>query len=595
MIGRILAGRYEVIEAISASPVFENYVARDRYRGIDVCLRLLNLPFAREEPFVNALRDVVAETSVLDHPNVAKVYEFAEDGGRPFVVCELIKGSNLVDRIRRVAPFSPPVACELVIGICEGLDHAAQRDIAHGDLCSDHVLATLEGRVAVVDFGLWKCYSKSATASGVVLSRMAAYMAPEIIDDEFPKPASDIYAVGVILFELLTGMLPFSGQTPGAILAKQQNVPPRSPRSVNAAVPNVLDEITLKCLAKDPAQRYRSFTQLLGDLRATRDAIRFGKPLTWPIQQPVVPETASQTAAALPWATSGNAPATPEPAAVAAPVTKPARPPKARRVKKIREPADDDVPLWFRSIVILLAGMAAMFVIGWMVMNATKKREIQLPNLVGMTVAEARKRGESTGFRVEVTDEIYSEKFPQPETIIEMQPDARTPIREGAKIRVIKSLGSKRTDVPDLRGLSVEEAKTRLQAAGLVAGAVREVSSDEIEKGMVAQTEPKRGERVDRKTTVDILISGNDEPPPDASELPNTWTLRFEVRDSDEPVLVRVDMTDGSRKKRTVFEEVRSGGEYVELLEVEGVGDRATFRIYFDDYLFRTIRREGNR
>jgi hypothetical protein len=228
-------------------------------------------------------------------------------------------------------------------------------------------------------------------------------------------------------------------------------------------------------------------------------------------------------------------------------------------------------------------------------MNATKKREIQLPNLVGMTVNEARQRAASTGFRVDVTDEIYSEKFPQPDTIIEMRPDARTPIREGAVVRVIKSLGSKRTDVPDLRGLSVDEGKSRLQAAGLVVGAVREVSSDNIDKGMVAQTEPKRGERVDRNTTVDILISGNDEPTPSAAERPNTWTLRFEVRDNDEPVLVRVDMTDGSRKKRTILEEVRSGGEYVELLEIEGVGDKATFRIYFDDYLFRTIRREGNR
>jgi serine/threonine-protein kinase len=595
MIGKILAGRYEVLEAISASPVFENYVARDRYRGIDVCLRLLNLPFAKEEAFVSALKDVVAETSVLDHPNIAKVYEFVESDGRPMIVCELIKGSNLVDRIRRVAPFSPPVACELVIGICEGLDHAAQREIAHGDLCSDHVLATLEGRVAVVDFGLWRCYSKSATAAGVVLSRMAAYMAPEIIDDEFPKPTSDIYAVGVILFELLTGMLPFSGQTPGAILAKQQNVQPRGPRSVNAAVPNVLDEITVKCLAKEPAQRYQSFTQLLGDLRATRDAIRFGKPLTWPIQPSAGPETPA-AGSTLPWATSGTAPAVPEPTikAVAA-EAKPMKPPKARRVKKIREPADDDVPLWFRSIVYLLIGMSAMFVIGWMVMNATKKREIQLPNLVGMTVNEARQRAASTGFRVDVTDEIYSEKFPQPDTIIEMRPDARTPIREGAVVRVIKSLGSKRTDVPDLRGLSVDEGKSRLQAAGLVVGAVREVSSDNIDKGMVAQTEPKRGERVDRNTTVDILISGNDEPTPSAAERPNTWTLRFEVRDNDEPVLVRVDMTDGSRKKRTILEEVRSGGEYVELLEIEGVGDKATFRIYFDDYLFRTIRREGNR
>ncbi len=491
------------------------------------------------------------------------------------------------------------MACELAIGICEGLGHAADLEIAHGDLCADHVLATLEGRVAVLDFGLWKCYSKSPTAVGVVLSRMAAYMAPEIIDDEFPAVSSDVYAVGVILFELLTGRLPFTGQTPGAILAKQKTLPPPSPRSVNAAVPNVLDEITLKCLAKEPHLRYRNFNELIGDLRATRDAMRFGKQLAWPISpSPAVAAVSSdpqsRPAANLPWAASRTAL---EETAVVATASAPkpvAAPPKVRRVKVRRDASEEDVPLWFRGIVFLLIGMAVMFVVGWMVMNATKRREIQLPNLVGMTTSEARQRAAGTGFRLEVTDEIYSEKFPQPDTIIEMQPDARTPVREGATVRVIKSLGSKRTDVPDLRGLAVDEAKSRIEAAGLVVGEIREVDSANIEVGLVAQTEPARGERVDRKTTVDILISGKANEPPPAREKPNTWTLRLQVKESDEPVMVRVDMTDGSRDKRTVFEEVRSGGEYVELLEVEGVGQRATFRIYFDDYLHRTIRREGN-
>jgi serine/threonine-protein kinase len=596
MIGQVLAGRYEVTEVISASPIFENYVAKDRYKGGDVCLRVLNPPYSTETEFVAALGQVVAATSTLDHPNVAKVYGLESHEGRPFVVCELIKGSNLVERIRRVAPFSPPVACELAIGICEGLAHAAEHEVTHGDLCADHVLATLEGRVAVVDFGLWKCYSKSASAGGVVLSRMAAYMAPEIIDGEFPTTRSDVYAVGVILFELLTGRLPFSGQTPGAILAKHKTLPAPSPRSINAAVSNVLDEITLKCLSKEPGARYADFTALIADLRATRDAMRFGKQLTWPIVSEPLPvgESEARSPAKLPWESSGPAVTpTPRPQQVAdAVVQKPVI--RAKRVRPVRDRSEDDVPLWFRSIVYGLIGVSAMFVIGWMVMNATKRKEIQLPNLVGMTIAEARQRANRTGFQVLVDDEIYSEKFPQPDTIVQMQPDARTPIREGAIVRVVKSLGSKRTDVPDLRGASVEDAKERLLAAGLVIGDVREIASDEIDEGQVAGTEPARGERVDRKTTIDILVSGTPDNEKPARERPNTWTLRFQVKESDEPVLVRVDMTDGSRDKRTIFEEVRSGGEYVELLDVEGVGERATFRIYFDDYLNRTIRREGN-
>ena len=598
MIGSILGGRYEILEAISSSVIFENYSARDRYKGTDVCIRLVNLPYAKEEPFVAALKEVVDASAVMDHPNVARVFGTGDHEGRIFIVCELIKGSNLVERIRRVAPFSPPVACELAIGICEGLQHAADHEIVHGDLCSDHVLATLEGRVAVLDFGLWKCYGKSATASGVVLSRMAPYLAPEIIaKDEFPKTTSDVYAVGVILFELLTGRLPFSGQTPGAILAKHTTLPPPSPRSVNAAVPNVLDEITLKCLAKEPELRYQSFNDLIADLRATRDAVRFGKQLTWPIRHSPAVEAAAtaepKAGAKLPWENSGKvaeAPAT----AVAEPVSKPVAPPKAKRIKRVREPGDEDVPLWFRGIVFLLVGLAGAFVVGWMVMNATKKREIQLPNLVGMTVAEARQRADRTGFSITVTDEVYDEDYPQPDTIVEMQPDARTPIREGGLVRVVKSLGSKRTQVPDLRSQTVDEARSRLEAAGLVVGEVRETGSDTIEQGLVAATDPARGAKVDRNTTVDILVSGEEEREKPVRERPNHWTIRFQVKESDEPVMVKVVMTDGTRKRRTVFEEVRDGGDYVELLELEGVGQSARFRIYFDDRLDRTIVRDGN-
>lgn len=598
MIGKILGGRYELLEAISASAVFENYVARDRYKGSDVCIRVVNPPFSAEEAFVTALKEVVDASTALDHPNVARIYGTGDYEGRLFIICELIRGSNLVERIRRVAPFSPPVACELAIGICEGLQHASDHEIVHGDLCSDHVLATLEGRVAVLDFGLWKCYSKSATAGGVVLSRMAPYMAPEIIDGSFPTTRSDVYAVGVILFELLTGQLPFVGQTPGAILAKHTTLPPRSPRSVNAAVPTVLDEITLKCLAKEPENRYRSFNELIADLRATRDAMRFGKQLTWPINtSPAVAAVSSvegKPGTKLPWESSGTVPEKPGAVAVATPATKSAKPPKAKRVRPAREAADDDVPLWFRWIVIMLGGTAVVFVLGWMVLNATKRREIQLPNLVGMTVAEARERASKTGFIITVSDEIYSENFPKPDTVIEMQPDARTPIREGGTVRVIKSLGSKRTKVPDLRSQTVDEARSRLEAAGLVVGEIREIASDSIKEGMVAATSPARGQRVERKTTVDILISGAEEREPPAREKPNHWTIRFQVKESDEPVMVKVVMTDGSRKRRTVFEEAREGGDYVELYEIEGVGPSATFRIYFDDRLDRSLRRDGN-
>ncbi|MGI8922537.1 MAG: PASTA domain-containing protein [Fimbriimonadales bacterium] len=581
MIGDVISNRYEILEKLAGSAIFESYLARDRFRSMEICLRMVNHPFTDQTEFIRMLASVVERAELLDHPNIARVYGMGDHNGRQYFVCEALKGSNLVERIRRIAPFSPPVACEIGIGICEALEHAALRGLPHGDLCADHVLTNLEGRVAVIDFGLWESYSRSSTAGAMVLSRMAPYLAPEVIDGQLPSPSSDVYAVGVILFELVTARLPFSGETPGVILAKHTTEVPPSARSLNSAVPAYLDEIISKSLAKDRGARYPSATELLADLRAVKDGLRFGKQLSWPIgSEPVA-------------AAVTNAPP-------------PLRAPSAYSLPSARQKAkgrdknypEDDVPGWLKAVVYVLGGMAFALVIGWMILNVTKKKELELPNLVGLTVAEARERAKATGFNVAVEREEYNEKFPQPDTIISMDPAPKTHVREGGYVRVIRSLGSAHVDVPDLRGVPVDEAKRRLTAAGLrVAEKVDQQINSNFEIGTVVKSDPGRGERVDRKTTIELTVSGERKTPDRKVEeglVPNAFTLRFRVKDSNDFVAVRVEMTDAADERRVVFEEPRPGGDYVEIENIEGKGKDATFRIYFDDYLWRTRKLEGN-
>ncbi|MBA3725952.1 MAG: PASTA domain-containing protein, partial [Armatimonadetes bacterium] len=357
-------------------------------------------------------------------------------------------------------------------------------------------------------------------------------------------------------------------------------VPP-SARSFNSAVPTFLDEIIIKCLAKDRGARYPSATELLADLRAVKDALRFGKQLSWPIGFEPVP--ASVTTA-------------PPPVRAASADSSPSALEKAKRGE--RNYSEDDVPGWLKAIVYVLGGMAFALVIGWMILNVTKKKELELPNLVGLTVAEARQRAKATGFNVTVEREEYNEKFPQPDTIISMDPGPKTHVREGGYVRVIRSLGSTHVDVPDLRGVPVDEAKRRLTAAGLrVAEKVDQQVNSNFEIGTVVKSDPGRGERVDRKTTIELTVSGERQTPDRQEEVdlvPNTFTLRFRVKDSRDFVAVRVEMTDAADERRVVFEEPRPGGDYVEIENIEGKGKEATFRIYFDDYLWRTRKLEGN-
>ena len=262
---------------------------------------------------------------------------------------------------------------------------------------------------------------------------------------------------------------------------------------------------------------------------------------------------------------------------------KPKKPPKETR--------DDDVPAWLKAVVYLLSGAVAAFIVGWMVLNVTHKKKIEVPNFVGMTLTEARQKAKKMGFSLSVISEEYNEKFPQPDTIID------TTVQN---IGVGPS-GATQVDVPDVRGLMQDEARKRLEQNGLTIGQrVKEQLSTTLDEGMVIDTDPKRGERVDRNTSVELLVSSgrtrpsrkNREQNPE-DQTPNTWTIRFKVRDSNEDVQVRVEMTDATGEPQVIYEDSRPGGSYVEIPDIEGKGKMATFRIYFDNYLWRTMKREG--
>ncbi len=591
MIGTLIRGRYEITELLSSSPVFDNYAAVDRTRGAEVCIRVVRMPFATEPEFVKALEQVVHQTRTLDHPNIAHVYELDEHEGAPFVACELIRGASLAERIARVAPFSPSVAVEMAIGICEALEHARAQGLPHGDLCSDHVLTTLDGRVAVIDFGLWQSYGASKSAGGIVLSRMAPYLAPEIIEGELPTYATDVYAVGVILFELLTGRLPFPGPTAAAVLAKHVNSPVPVVKELNAAVPEVLSQIVMKALSKEPLTRYSHCGSLVSDLRKLLDALRFGKQLSWPLSGGGDAVTGPKTFGEQKQEQKLG------PAVHAATYKGEKKVAPRKQIKAIdREP--DDVPLWFRALVFMFAGMAILAVAFYIFTNLSHAKVHKAPNLVGLNLNEAKSTLQKLNLKLSIIGEKYSEQYPIPQTVLSMDPWAETPIKEGQYIRVVLSLGSRVVEVPDLRGLSVYEAKTRIEAAGLeMDPTVCQKSDDDIPEGLVLNTEPGPAERVERGTAITLTVSTGRRRPRDegvrAEELiPNTWSLSFKVAGSG-AVMVRVEMTDARNETEVIYEEEKQGGDEVVLNQIRGYGKEAIFRIYFNDYLDTTVRRKG--
>ncbi len=599
MVGELIRVRYEILEEVARTPLFHVFGARDRLRNVDVCVHLVNDPFATEPGFVEGLRKVVARCSSLEHPNIARVYEMDEHNGRPFFVTEWVKGSPLSVRIRRLAPMTPSTACEIGIGICEGLAYAASLGVVHGDLSSEHVLTTLDGRVALVNFGMYEAYAGSETAGGVVISRLAPYLAPEIITGGSPTECSDVYAVGVLLYELLTGTQPFSAPTPGAILAKHQVEEPALPRKINPAIPPALEMIVLRALAKSPSQRYPTAASLLSDLRKLLDALRFGKRLD-------VDFLESQEAGGEK-APEGKRPERRLGAVVhqQSYQNKPqvARPARSAPSRRSMESYEDDVPWWLKAVVYMLAGMAVFGVGMYVYFNLTKARKVEVPQLIGLPYAQARKAAQQLKLELINIGEELSEQYPQPKTVVWTDPAPGTPVREGSLIRVKLSAGSRMVEVPDVRGLGVAEARSRLEGVGLrVDPNLRWVRSREVGYGMVINTEPNARERVERGTVITLVVSSGREPaqgpPSDPSEMvANTWRLSFIVEGKEgeegKEVTVRVEMVDATRKKRVIYEGRRTVGEEVVLENIEGYGREAIFRIFIDNYLSRTIRQAG--
>ena len=285
MIGPTLAVKYEIGTQVSDGAVFTMFSARDRLSGKNIGIRQIKMPFNSEPEFVSALVNLMPQIQI-NHPNVEAIFEIIEDSGQHYVISELPKGSLLTERIKRFAPFTVPVALATIAGVVEALEAIHLCGIAHGDVGPHNIIATHDGSAKLQLAGVWKAYSSSRTAGVAVLAQMAPYLAPEVCTGQKPSVTSDLYSVGVVLFELLTGRVPHLGESPTATTMRHLTSPVPSLRGINASVPVAVDQVVQKLLLKDPSQRYQSARQLLADLRGINDQLRFGRaPIAKPAEK----------------------------------------------------------------------------------------------------------------------------------------------------------------------------------------------------------------------------------------------------------------------------------------------------------------------
>src|ERR671917_2279680 len=271
---KVLGDRYTLLETLGEGGMARVYLAHDNVLDRDVALKALREQYADDEEFVERFRREAKSAAALNHPSIVQVYDQgrAEDDTY-YMAMEYVPGGTLKDRIKTEGSLEPNEAAGIASRVAEALDVAHARGIVHRDIKPQNVLLTASGEAKVADFGIARVVSaRTVTEANLVLGT-AAYMSPEQVRGERVGPASDLYSLGVVLYEMLAGELPYQDDDPIATAMKHLDEPPRKPREMNSAVPEELDALVVKLLAKDPEDRYASAASLSEGLRRVRDGL----------------------------------------------------------------------------------------------------------------------------------------------------------------------------------------------------------------------------------------------------------------------------------------------------------------------------------
>ena len=477
MIGKLLGGRYEIIEKIGGGGMALVYKARCRLLDRYVAIKVLREEFTSDEEFIRKFRRESQAAAKLSHPNIVSIYDVGVEGDIYYIVMEYIKGKTLKEVIREKGKLSFEETVDYSIQIAEALAHAHANHIVHRDMKPHNIMITEDGRVKVTDFGIARAATSSTVTNTNNVLGSVHYFSPEQAKGGYTDEKSDIYSLGIVMYEMITGRVPFEGESPISVALKhvQEEIVP--PSHIDPTINKNLEKIIMKCVRKDQVERYKSANELLVDLKRIKN--------NWDDDMVGEDDVSLDSPTRI------------------IPVVKEESPKNMKKKKKKRNGNNRVVFFAILAAFLLVSAMAFGF---WQFKDKFLSTTVKVPDVRGLQEDKAKEMIEAEGLKFSVKSRIFNSEFEEGDVISQSENPGDT-VKKGYPIEVVVSKGSKLVKVPNFKDEDISNVDSLLSENGLKDGGAEYEFDEEIPENIIISQDPEAYSEVPEGTKVHFVVS----------------------------------------------------------------------------------------